>query len=1112
MRSLCTRLVLMFALSLCAFVSGASGQGVTTGAITGTVYDPEGKPMPGAQIEIINRATGFRSATISRSNGLYLIQGLEVGGPYTVRVQSIGMETMERTDVMVTLSQSTRVDFNLATRAIQLSAVEVVSQRTAEMSPTRTGVSSLVTDSLLRRMPSISRDIVDMVKLTPQVVRSADPNGGPSAGGQYNRFNNFTIDGASAADRFNLNSSGGTPGSAAGARLVSVDAVKEFRVAMTPTDVRQGNFTGMLVNAVTKSGTNDFSGGGTLVFRNESFAGKVPTVRRQTINNTLTIDTIDARQAEQSVKQYGFNLGGPIIKDKLHFFIAPEFQERNRPAAGPYEGGGGDLAPNVHSDSIAAIRQALANLIPDIGSAAQFSLNNPLTNLFGRIDWQFANNHRLVLRSIYNRADDEDFFRNSTPFNNAANVQNSGIRLTSNLTTRVHRNFSTVAQLYSNLSNGWQNEVIAGYNNFSDVRKVPLTTPEISVGVTPIGGTSPTAAVTLGTEQFSPKNELREKIFEVVDNLTIPFGAHTVTVGGRFERTEMFNMFAQRLYGVYTFPTIAALRASAPSNYSVAFANSGVEKDIGTDIQPMLFSLYAQDQWAVTDRLTLTYGIRADLPRFSNAPTENPRVTTAFANAGLQNIHTSALPEEKPLWSPRIGFNFDPSGDLKNQIRGNAGIYTGPPPFILVGNAFGNNALGLVTLTCAGAANTPAFTVDINNLAHACRNQTPPAAGAAGTAGINVNDPNFKYPQFYVASAGFDRQLPFGTVLTIEGVYRKAKNSVLIRDLNLRGPRMVGNAFYTDRNGRVLYADTISATGAVTTNTRRYVTNYQGSSFSEGLIEVTNQSEDFNYTISGQLRKRFSDALEGTVAYTYMEAKDVQSLTSDRAISNFRNGRTLSTSHDELTATTSLFEKPHRFLAYGTYTLPTKTDISVYFEAVSGSPITYTTNGDLNGDLVNGNDPIYIPTNAADANEIRWQNATDAAAFDEFINAHECLNDQRGQIMQRHSCRAPLQKRLDVSFRQTLPELRGQRLALQLDVFNFLNLLNDDWGHIELPTLSPTFPQQAALSVVGRTAGPLSQSYPIYTFNSTLRTRGAFQKSNGGANEYQMQLTLRYAF
>jgi hypothetical protein len=306
------------------------------------------------------------------------------------------------------------------------------------------------------------------------------------------------------------------------------------------------------------------------------------------------------------------------------------------------------------------------------------------------------------------------------------------------------------------------------------------------------------------------------------------------------------------------------------------------------------------------------------------------------------------------------------------------------------------------------------------------------------------------------------------------------------------------------------------------TNTRQFmIPRMRNVNLSEGLIEVTNQSEDYNYSISGQLNRRFFEALDATVAYTYMQSKDVQSFTSDRAISNWRNGRQLSNAHEDLVATTSVFERPHRVIAFGTYQLPWKiTDVSIYYEGISGNPVTYVHNGDLNGDGYNGNDPIYVPRDATDPSEARIGrtaggvfalNAQDAQAFENFIASQDCLSEQRGQIMERNSCSSPFQHRLDLSVRQSIPQIRGQQLTLQLDVFNFLNLLNSDWGRIELPTLSPTFNDQRVLIQQGRTAGPLNQSQPNLTFDNRVISDGPFAGTSTASN-YQMQLTLRYAF
>jgi hypothetical protein len=300
--------------------------------------------------------------------------------------------------------------------------------------------------------------------------------------------------------------------------------------------------------------------------------------------------------------------------------------------------------------------------------------------------------------------------------------------------------------------------------------------------------------------------------------------------------------------------------------------------------------------------------------------------------------------------------------------------------------------------------------------------------------------------------------------------------------------------------------------------------------FTEGMIQVTNQSEDYNYSLSGQLNRRFSDRFEATLAYTYTKSQDVQSLTSDRAISNWRNGRQLSEAHEDLVTSTSVFSRPHRLIAYGTYTLPWRlTDVTVYYERSSGVPLTYVVSGDLNGDGYNGNDPIYVPRDARNTNEIRIGTGVNAAfapdtiaanAFNAFIRSQECLERQRGRIMERNSCRSPSQSRLDLSIRQSLPQLRGHHLALQLDFFNFLNFLNKDWGQIKLPTLSPLFNDQRALSQTGRNAGPLNQSIPTFTFDNRLYRSDPTASDYGtplpfegrSASVYNIQLSLRYTF
>jgi hypothetical protein len=1100
-----------FALSASALAPSARAQGITTGAIGGLVTDSAGAPLGAVQVQVKNNATGYVVGGMSRENGRFLIPNLEVGGPYSVTVRRIGFGAQTRDNVIVSLTQTTQVDFRLGAQAAQLTGVAIVAT-TSEFSSTRKGIETTVDDSVITRIPTLNRDFTDLVKLSPHVQSPATD--GPSAAGAYNRFNNFTIDGANQNDRFGLGASEGVPGGATNGRLISIDAVKEFQVLLTPADVRHGNFAGMIVNAVTKTGTNTFSGGATYAYRDPKLASNQDFIRN----------------SDFKVHQYGFFLGGPIIKDRLHFFIAPEFQSKAQPAIGPYVGGTSEpgLVDNATAQRLLA---ATSNLFP-IGGTGLVSNDNPLTNLSGRIDFAITSNHRFAFRQLINSAEQDEFSRNASTFNNQTGAQNSGFRFTSNSFIRKNTNNSSVAQLFSSFSNGSSNEFQIGYNTMKDERIVPVATPEISVQVPVMGATGGTASngvATFGTEQFSPGNLLKEKILEVSNNFTMPLGSHTLTLGGRFENTSIFNNFAQRSYGVWAFNSLADLEARRPINYSYGYSNGG---PIAADFSVQQFAVYAQDMWDVTDRLSVTAGIRADMPRFSDEPAENPRISTAFTAAGLPQFRTSATPKSAVLLSPRIGVNWDPTGTRATQIRATVGVFTGVTPLILLGNAYANTGLGLVTLNCSNtnaATNddVPAFTVDINSLPKSCLNQPLPAPGQATTAGVNLNDQDFKYPQNLSASVGLDRKLPWNTTFTFEALYRKAINGLRIRDANLKGPRLVGGAPYRDRNGRVLYADTITLTGVATTSSVRVIPN-----LTEGAMLVTNQSKDYSYSISAGLRRRFGELVNAGGSYTYMQSYDLQSLTSDRAISNWRNSTQYSGLETDLPLTTSVFSRPHRVSVWGTITAPWKsTELSVYYNGNSGTPITYVTgNGDLNGDGYNGNDPIYIPLDATNPNEIQLgapqnpnaavsatnpfvQSPTMAQDFENFIRENECLNKNRGKIMERNSCRTPWSQKFDVSVRQSLPELRGQRLTVQLDIFNFANLLNKKWGQVEQPILSPTFADQRVLTLRSRTPGPLSTSQSQFTFAPQIQQNGAFFKQQTlASNFYQMQVTLKYTF
>ncbi len=1146
-----TRSLALLALSLFGAAS-LSAQGITSGAVSGTVTNQQGAGIADVQVTVTNASTGFSVTATTRTNGYYFVQGLEVSGNYKVAVRRLGMVPQTRDGIVVGLSRTTRADFVMAQAAQVLTeVVTTAAANEAEFSQTRQGVATIVVDSIIRRLPTLQRDFMDLVKLTPQVVPGVNTGGGPSAAGGYNRLNNFTVDGANQNDRFNLGSSGGQPGGATGGRIMSQEAVKEFQVMLSPTDVRYGNFAGMMVNAVTKSGTNTLGGGIVYAFRTPDMAANIDAIR------TSGFD----------VKQFGGYIGGPIIKDKLHFFVAPEWQARTDPTSGTTVGDTtacgtgkwvGTSATRVCSDSIALIQAILGGTTgfgsaANVGTAGAFPRKNPLLNIMARLDWSINASNRAVLRVLDNTAEQDELSRNVQSLQANPTQQSSGIRLTSNSFSREAKNRSIAGQLFTNLANGMSNEFLIGYNTVGDKRIVPVTAPEISVGVTPIGGAASSVAVTAGTERFSPGNDLQQKIFELSDNFSIPYKTHTFTVGGRFEATDVYNYFLSGAgNGAWRFTSLTQLQNAAATpatnfaaGYAFSYANGG---DIAAKFKGNQISLYAQDMWNVTPTITVTGGIRMDRPSFKSAPLQNAALTALAGAAAtsvtydgrtvnMAQIRTDNVPDAALLWSPRIGVNWDVGGKSETQVRANVGIFTGFTPYILIGNAFSNTGMGGVTVGCTVAGQVPQFTTDVSALPKSCLGLPAPTAGAAGTVGINVTDPNFKYPQNFTGTFGVDRRLPYGILGTFEALYRQDINALYIRDLNLKGPRTVGGVSYKDVHGRVMYADTITVsttTGNLTVtnaNQKRILTNGTPVvNFSEGAIELTNAKAGHNYSLMGQARKRFNRAFELTAAYTYTQAKDVQSLTSDRAISNWRFGRQhAGYEYDPEDATTSNFQRPHRFIGYGTWTGPWKkyqTDVTFYMEAISGISMTYVTNNDINGDGVGGNDPIYVPRDAADAAEFRVGTGigpafalspATAASFNKFIELQPCLDEQRGSIMKRNSCQGPMLKRMDVSVRQSLSTMGMGAATLQLDVFNFMNLLNKKWGQNWFP-VGGTFNNQTVLQTASRQAGALSTALwnynvPTAVLNAVNNTNSPWAKSTTStANNYQMQLTLRYAY
>jgi outer membrane receptor for ferrienterochelin and colicin len=1064
-----------------------AAQGTTTGAIAGTVTDGRKQPVANAQIEVVNKANGARTGALSRDNGRYFVPNLEVG-QYAVTIRRIGFRQYSAPTVTVSLTQTTRLDVALEDQVAQLAGVTTrADAATADFAATRTGAQTVISDTLTRRLPTLNRDISDLARNSPQVNVSTD--GRISAAGQNNRFNNIQIDGVSLANRFGL---GGSPtvGAQVGGRALPLDAIKEFQILVSPYDVRQGNFTGALINAVTQSGTNEFKGSAFVYYRDQQMGR----------------DTSVLRNAPFLRRQLGFTLGGPLIRNKLRFFASVETSQQNSPAGGPFFDAASPTGLVNSPVATARIAQAqvdsfvnkLAGFNIPAGSLAAQQNQNPLLNTFVRLDYQFNDRHRLVLRNIYNDQEQYDFSRSL-----------GTMAFTSNGFPRTEKSNQVVAQLFSNFSNGFSNEFTLGLTNTRFKRNPPVLAPMVTVSN--IGGVGSGIGFRAGTENSSQGNELREDLIELSNNFTMPFGNHLVSVGTRNEIYKVYNAFLQNSFGNYTWNSLADFVNNVPA---ASFAGSGsLGGDVAARFTAAQLGAYVQDQWSATPRLTVTYGLRVDAPVFFDTPSYAPRVEQAFG------YDTREIPSGNLQWSPRVGFNWDVTGDQKNQVRGGAGLFQGIPAYVWMSNQFQNSGVGLAQFNCGGTnlnANgaSPAFNP---------RPQAPRGCGvrpngqpgisldnATAFGAVNVADPALKFPQLLRATLGYDRRLPGNVVFTFDGLYSRSINNFFYTNINVPQASLA-----TSIHGRTVFSPI--GTNALTALTR------PAPQFDD-VLALSNQSQDYSYSLTGGLRKRFDGGFEGGVAYTYSRAFAVSDLTSSVALSNWRFSRAYTGLQSAQPLLTSIFDQPHRLLINGTYTAPWKenqTSFTFYYNMQSGTPYGYVYGGtaqgrgDMNGDGFVGNDMIYIPTGPTDP-KLQFQQTTfagqtltpaaQATLLDTFITNNDCLAKQRGRIMTPMSCRNPMFTRFDVTIEQQLPHVANERVTMRVDIFNFANLLNRSWGKVRSATGNST----ATLMNVGAMSGPdAATQVPVVTFTNNFNPN--FQ-SVSFTQFYQIQTSLRFAF
>jgi outer membrane receptor protein involved in Fe transport len=1050
--------LLCFVLALTA-LSKVQGQ-VTTSSISGTVKSASGEPLSGATVKAVHTPTGTNYTTVSTREGVFNIVNMIPGGPYTIEISFVGYTAYSESDVTLRLGETTRIDPSLTPAGQQLTDVVVAAARGSSISGRRkTGASTSIGREQIAGLPTLNRSLSDITRIVPQA-------NGNSFGGASNRFNNITIDGAVNNDVFGL-AGNGTPGGQAGTTPISLDAIQEVQVVLAPYDITYGNFTGAGINAVTRSGTNSLEGSVYYFFRSEGTVGKDPATKLKT--------------PEFGDKQYGIRLGGPIIKNKLFFFVNAELARRNAPTTN----NAGETNALITLDEAQDIAEDVATRFGyDVGGYNAFDAKTQSDKFFGRIDWNINDKHRLTVRHNYIDAFDDNISRSRTQF-----------RFGNNTYRFNNKQNITVAELRSRFSNTLSNNLIVGMHRIRDFRSTyGALFP--SVEITHNNGT-----IQFGTERSSTANELDQDIFEITDNLKLFKGKHTFTFGTHNEFFKFRNLFINNLNGRWRYQTLNDWYDDYPRQFDVTFsANKGASTRPSATFKAAQLGFYVQDEIQFNSQFRLTAGVRVDVPIIGTKPAYNPIVDSTFAG----KYSTTNTPSGQLLFAPRVGFNWDVTGDRSKIFRGGIGIFSGRVPFVWISNQFSNSGMLLKTtaITDSDPQNPPDL---VNNGEFEPDVAAQDGIGAAGNSfEVNLAEKDFKLPQVLRADLGLDVVLPGGINATFEVIYSKTINNVFYEDINLTDPVGIADPAYN--NG----ADDRIAFGG-SNNARRKnpaITN---------AILISNTSKGYTYNLGVTLNKSWKN-LFVQVAYNHNSANDVNSGANSTALSNWEFVQVVGNPNAAPLATSN-YELKHRFTGVMSlnfnYAKHFKTSLALFYNGNSGQVFTYLVNGDPNSDGRFGNDLLYVPRDASEINFIEildrnnnvlFTRDEQQTAFQAFIDNDKYLSKTRGTYTERNGRSTPWEHVIDARLTQDFfVNAGGKRHTLQLtfDVFNLTNLLNRDWGR----TYFVTNQASTILTALNRTSGPVAYRGKGYNF-----TPGSVPWTLSFGSRWQGQVGIRYLF
>ena len=1033
----------LFAAFAAMLMSVAAFAQVTTSALGGRVVDANGEPVVGAAVVATHEPSGTVYGVVTNNDGRYAINGMRAGGPYKVEFSCLGYQSLAYTDVTLQLAETFALNGTLNEDSELLGEAMVIAAPASKFSAQKMGSATNISSKDIASVPTVSRSLTDVTRLSPY------GGNGMSFAGADGRTANFTVDGANFNNNFGLSSS--LPG---GGNPISIDAIEEMQVVISPYDVRQTNFIGGGVNAITKSGTNTFKGSAYVYHRNENMRGNM--VAGQEVSG--------ARDKDRNTT-YGFTLGGPIIKNKLFFFVNAEYSTIPTVVNRWRGSENGEANPDAYISRVPnSVLKEVSDFVEkkygyETGSWTDYPATESNMKLLARLDWNINDNHKLALR--YNYTLNQGW--NSTNGSSMDGGSRSGFSRFSqygmayaNSLYSMDNLVSTVSlDLNSRLSENLSNQFLATFSKLDDMRGTKSEDfPFIDIRNDDGGSVLPYIA--LGYELFTWNNGVHNTHISIKDDLTYYAGNHKITGGVNYEYQMADNSYMRNGTGYYRYRSLEDfMTGAAPEVVCLTYGYDG-EANPAARVRFHKAGVYAQDEWSVNDQFKLTAGLRLDGLFFDNQDLMTNKAIYDLeyvVDGQKRNIDTGKWPTAALTVSPRVGFSWDVLGNNSLKVRGGTGLFSGRLPLVFFTNMPTNSGMVQYQAKLNSDGKNGGVKTDMSQFAGGVLkreellkkllemgypNTISPEDGTV-PAEISAVDTKFKMPQVWKTSLAVDYNFPtsFPFSISAEGIYNKTVNGVVLRDWSVKSTD--GFARFNGVDNRPIYQDYqqtyTKADGTIANLPSAYV------------LENTNRGYGYSGTFTVNMRP--IEGLSLMAAYTHTVSKELTGMPGSNASSVLNYIGTVYGPNDP-GLHNSEYVTPDRVIASITHSDRSNNHFSLIYESWrGGSNYTYMTSNDMNGDGYNY-DLIYIPTDEQVANgDFRFVSQDDATRFMDYVHADKYLSKNQGKYAESYSVYSPWTHRVDFSYKHDFKVKAGKSmntLQLSLDVKNVLNLFNSNWG------------------------------------------------------------------